>query len=92
MQTRIVPRPIETAPIAIGHGEEPITLLLYCPEQGEWLVGAWLRTGIYDGVVVQQGWRWAADRMVELRPTHWLPYSLVPAKGSVVPLVPTHSR
>ncbi len=92
MQTRIVPRPIEMAPMAISHGEEPITLLLYCPEQGEWLVGAWLRAGTYDGVWVQQGWRWAADRTVELRPTHWLPYSPLTSKKSVVPPVRVDSR
>ena len=75
MNSGIVPRPIETAPMAIGHGEEPIPLLLYCPEWGAWLVGVWLRSGTYEGEWPQQGWRWAADLSVELRPTHWLPYS-----------------
>ena len=78
--------------MAIGHGEEPITLLLYCPEQGDWLVGAWLRAGTYDGVWVQQGWRWVADRTVELRPTHWLRYAPLASKKSIVPVVRDDSQ
>ncbi len=88
----MAPRPIETAPMSIGLGEEPITLLLYCPDRGEWLVGAWLRAGPHDQVWVQQGWRWAADPTVELQPTYWLPYSSLPLKGSGVPAVPLHAR
>ncbi len=75
------PRPIYTAPLAVSPHEEPIPLLLYCPEQSGWHKGMWLRSGVYDGRWVSQGWRLAADLRVELRPTAWLPLSASPQVG-----------
>ncbi len=68
-------RPIHTAPRAIGLDEEPVAILLYCPDQGGWFIGAWVRAGTYEGAWLQQGWRQASDHTVELQPTHWLPCS-----------------
>jgi CheY-like chemotaxis protein len=70
----MTPRPMHTAPMAVGHNEEPITLLLYCPEEGGWRAGVWLRAGYCDGAWVPQGWRLADDHRIALRPTQWLPY------------------
>lgn len=75
------PRPIYTAPLAVSPHEDPIPLLLYCPEQSGWHTAMWLRSGFYDGRWVSQGWRLAADLRVELRPTAWLPLSATPQVG-----------
>jgi len=71
----MTPRPIHTAPIAVGAHEEPIPVLLHCPDEGGWRRGAWLRSRYSNGVWCRQGWRLADDQAVELRPTQWLPSS-----------------
>ncbi len=74
----MTPRPIHTAPMAVGPDEKPIPVLLYCPEQGGWRTGVWLKAGYFDGVWCRQGWRLAESHAVELRPTQWLPCSTPP--------------
>ncbi len=70
----MLPRPIQSAPMETGLDESPIKVLVYCPDEGGWHVGVWLRAGHRDGVWMRQGWRAAIDHNIELRPTHWLPY------------------
>lgn len=69
----MTPQPMHSAPMAIGQNEEPIPVFLYCPDEGGWRTGVWCRAGYCDGIWLPQGWRLAADRTVELRPTKWLP-------------------
>jgi hypothetical protein len=69
---------MHTAPMALGHNEEPIPLFLYCPEEGGWCRGVWLRAGWKDGEWLSQGWRLTDDPRVVLRPTLWLPCSAMP--------------
>ena len=76
--TSMIPRMIHTAPMAVGPQEEPVPVLLYCPEDGGWRIGVWLRGRYSDGVWCRQGWRLAANHAVELRPTKWLPHSFPP--------------
>jgi hypothetical protein len=73
----MTPRMIQTAPMAVGLNEEPIPVFLYCPEDGGWRTGVWLRAGYSDGVWRRQGWRLATNHAVELRPTKWLPCPLI---------------
>ncbi len=70
----MLPRPIQSAPMAMGLDEAPIKILVYCPDEGGWHVGVWLRAGHHGGVWMRQGWRAAIDHNIELRLTHWLPY------------------
>ncbi len=70
----MMPYGMQTAPIATGPHEEPIPVFLYCPEEGGWRTGVWLRAGYSHGVWCRQGWRLAGNHSVELRPTKWLPY------------------
>ncbi len=60
--------------MAIGPSEKPIKVLVYCPDEGGWHVGEWIRAGYYKDAWFRQGWRLTADHDIELRPTHWLPY------------------
>jgi len=53
MDATILLNPIETAP------QDPVPLLLYCPDEGRWLLGLW----------AGDAWR------LHLQPTHWLPMS-----------------
>jgi hypothetical protein len=69
----MTPRSIQTAPMAVGPDEKPIPVLLYCPEEGGWGTGVWLRSRCVDGVWCRQGWYLATDHTVELRPAQWLP-------------------
>jgi hypothetical protein len=69
----MVARTMQTAPIAIGLNEQPEPVFLFCPEEGGWRTGVWLRAGYSDGVWCRQGWRLAENHTVELRPTKWLP-------------------
>jgi hypothetical protein len=62
-----------TAPIALGPQEEPIPVFLYCPDEGGWRTGVWLRAGYTDGIWCRQGWRLANNHTVDLSPTKWLP-------------------
>jgi hypothetical protein len=58
----MLPYPIESAP---RPDRDPVPLLLYCPEEGRWLLGLW-----WDGT-----WRLQGHRERLLSPTHWLPPS-----------------
>jgi hypothetical protein len=69
----MTPLPIHTAPMAVGAHEDPIPLFLYCPDEGGWCTGVWLRSRYTDGVWFRQGWRLTENHTVELRPTQWLP-------------------
>jgi hypothetical protein len=60
--------------MATGLNENPVKILVYCPDEGGWHSGVWLRAAYYEGVWFRQGWRAATDHDLELRPTHWLPY------------------
>ncbi len=71
----MTPRVIQTAPMAVGPGEEPIPVYLYCSEEGCWQTGVWLHAGFYGGLWRRQGWRQLDDYDVKLRPTYWLPCS-----------------
>jgi hypothetical protein len=73
MGSEITPRPIHTAPMAVGPDEQPEPVFLYCPEEGGWRTGVWFRSGYSDGEWCRQGWHSATDYSVELRPTQWLP-------------------
>jgi len=66
--------------MAISPGERPVKVLVYCPDEGGWNVGEWIRAGYYEGTWFRQGWRLAADHDLELRPTHWLPYPEEPCR------------
>ena len=68
----MTPRPIHTAPIAVGPTEEPVPAFLYCPEDCHWQMRMWLRAGVYNGTWLSQGWRLASDPSGELRSTGWL--------------------
>ena len=63
----MTPHAMNTAPMAIGQDERPIHLLLYCPEQGGWCQGMWLRAGDQNGVVSR------TRLALSGRPTCWLP-------------------
>ncbi len=69
----MTPRAIHTAPMAVGPDEKPEPVFLYCPEEGGWRTGVWLRSGSSDGGWHRQGWYLASNYMVELRPTQWMP-------------------
>jgi hypothetical protein len=71
----MTPLAIHTAPIAVGPNEEPVPVLLYCPKEGGWRTGVWLRSGYSGGSWHRQGWYLASNNTVELRPTQWLPCS-----------------
>jgi hypothetical protein len=71
----MMPCPMHTAPMAVGQNEEPVSILLDCPEEGGWRRGVWLRAAWRDGEWLSQGWRLTADPRVVLRPTQWLPCS-----------------
>jgi len=58
----MLPYPIESAP---RPDRDPAPLLLYCPEEGRWLLGLW-----WEGA-----WRLQGHRERLLSPTHWLPPS-----------------
>jgi hypothetical protein len=58
----MLPYPIESAP---RPDRDPVPLLLYCPDEGRWLLGLW-----WDGT-----WRLQGHRERLLSPTHWLPPS-----------------
>ena len=90
-------RPIQSAPMATGLDETPIKVLVYCPDEGGWQVGVWLRAGHHGGVVMRQGWLAAIDYSIELRPTHWLPYREKPMpkrteRPQVVPHIALRDR
>ena len=58
----MLPYPIETAP-KIERVRQPVLILLWCPDQGGWHTGIWLKGS----------WRLRADLERVLHPTHWLP-------------------
>jgi hypothetical protein len=45
-------------------------VLVYCPDEGGWHVGEWIRAGYYKDAWFRQGWRLTADHDIELRPTY----------------------
>lgn len=53
--------PISTAVHPANDVAEPKAVLLYCPDEGGWLVGVW-----WEG-----WWRLSVDPNVILTPTHW---------------------
>ena len=59
MDATILLNPIATAP------QDPVPLLLYCPDEGSWLLGLWSKGA----------WRLQGHRERILNPTHWLPMS-----------------
>ena len=58
----MLPYPIESAP---RPDRDPVPLLLYCPDEGCWLLGLWSAGA----------WRLQGHRERVLHPTHWLPTS-----------------
>ena len=58
----MLPHPIESAP---RPGQDPVPILLYCPDEGSWLLGLWSKSA----------WRLQDHEERVLRPTHWLPMS-----------------
>jgi hypothetical protein len=54
--------PIESAPRS---DQDPVPLLLYCPDQRSWLLGLWAKGA----------WRLQGHAAYVLHPTHWLPVS-----------------
>ena len=53
---------IETAPRT---DQDPVPLLLYCPDEGSWLLGLWS----------EGAWRLQGHAAHVLDPSHWLPVS-----------------
>ena len=64
MNPTVLRNRIETAPRA-ELDEEPVPLLLYCPDEGRWLLGQWS----------DSAWRLQGHVERVLHPTHWLPMS-----------------
>ena len=62
MDPIMLPYPIESAP---RPDRDPVPLLLYCPDEGRWLLGQWS----------EGAWRLQGHRERVLHPTHWLPTS-----------------
>ncbi len=62
MDPTMLPYPIESAP---RPDQDPVPLLLYCPDEGCWYTGVW-----WDGA-----WRLQGHGERILNPTHWLPAS-----------------
>ena len=62
------PKPIDTAPRLSGR-----VLLLYCPEQGGWQTGEWVKH--------QRCWVSTAEAMERLEPTHWTEVPAAPEDG-----------
>ena len=62
MDSTKLPYPIETAPRS---DQDPVPLLLYCLDEGSWLLGQWS----------EGAWRLQGHREHVLNPTHWLPVS-----------------
>ena len=55
-----LPYPIGTA---LRRDRTPVPLLLYCPDEGSWLLGLWS----------EAAWRLEGHAAHVLHPTHWLP-------------------
>ena len=62
MDPIMLPYPIESAP---RPDRDPVSLLLYCPDEGRWLLGQWS----------EGAWRLQGHLARVLHPTHWLPTS-----------------
>jgi hypothetical protein len=60
MDPTMLPNPIGTAPRA---EQNPVPVLLYCPNERRWYTGVW-REG---------GWRLQGQAERVLNPSHWLP-------------------
>jgi hypothetical protein len=58
----MLPYPIESTPRS---DQDSVPLLLYCPDEGSWLLGLWS----------EGAWRLQDHREHVLHPTHWLPTS-----------------
>ncbi len=62
MDPTMLPHSIETAS---RPDQNPVPILLYCPDEGGWRTGVW-RNG---------AWRLQGEHERILNPTHWLPAS-----------------
>src|SRR5215218_8418788 len=62
MDPTVLLYPIETAP---HPDQDPVPLLLYCPDEGRWLLGLWS----------EGAWRLQGHAAHVLDPSHWLPVS-----------------